>query len=150
MNGSEISKLLTRYNLYGYKGVWTINNIPTLLSGEFIIYNLSERKPGTHWAYLYCRDINNGQRQYEIFDSLGAKQTDIDKILRKGDSAIFNSNRFQPEESNKCGLFACYFAVILNENEDLDYFDVSDIAFCSDPIKNDQKVVAFFSDNAEY
>lgn len=150
MNGTDITRLLKNYNVYGYKGVWTIDTIPNLVSGEFIIYNLSAEKPGTHWAYLYCRDVDNELRHYEVFDSLGAKQSDINKILQKGDSVIYNSNRVQPKQSDKCGLFACYFAIILNENEDLDYFDISDIAFVSDKQKNDEQVLAFFSDNAEY
>ena len=75
MNGTDITRLLKNYNVYGYKGVWTIDTIPNLVSGEFIIYNLSAEKPGTHWAYLYCRDVDNELRHYEVFDSLGAKQS---------------------------------------------------------------------------
>jgi len=150
MNGDEITRLITQYKISGFKGVWTIKAIPELAPGDFVVYNLSENEPGTHWAYMFCREIVDGKTHYEVFDSLGASETDINKLIQENRYILYNSNRFQPLHSDKCGLFACYFAIILSENEDLDYFDIINVAFVSNVEENDQKVISFFLHHCEY
>jgi len=151
MNGSDITRLLQKYNLYGFKGVWTINAIPSLSEGEFVIYNLSTSEPGTHWAYLTCRDDLNTSKHYEVFDSLGAKYSDI-KTLCGGQNCYvsYNLNRVQPKSSDKCGLYACFFAIIVSENHDLDYFDITQLAFSDNVEENDERVISFFMNGSDY
>ena len=151
MNGSDITRLLERYNLLGFKGVWTINAVPDLSEGEFAIYNLSEDEPGTHWAYICCRQELSSNKHFEVFDSLGAKYSDIKKLCSNVNSFVcYNVNRVQPKSSDKCGLYVCLFSIILSENEDLDYFDIMQLAFSDNFEENDRRVVSFFMNQTDY
>jgi len=147
MQGSEIEELLNGVHIPNFRGVFSVKNIPNLNEGEFVIFNLSAEPPGTHWAYLTLRSVDDGGcKHYEIMDSLGIDSGYIfQNLTQKNSFYIHNIQAVQPKVSNKCGLYCCYFAIIKSENEDYDFYDLMQYCFSRNIDKNDKRVMQFMS-----
>jgi len=150
MEGSTIHKIINCYNVSYFRGICTIGTIPEDLGeGEFVIFNLSNSPPGTHWAYIFCREIieSTNVRHLEIFDSLGVDESVYEEYQIPGNYYIYNTDQLQPTGSKSCGLFCIYFAVLQYENLDLDFFDILNVAFVEDRFANEEKVIRFAEQN---
>jgi len=148
MEGSTIENIITCYKVSHFRGICTISTIPNLEPGEFVIFNLSNTPPGTHWAYIFCREIvEENIRHLEIFDSLGVDETVYERYQNPGNYYIYNTDQLQPTGSKSCGLFCIYFAILQNENLDLDFFDILNLAFVEDRFTNEEKVKRFYDQN---
>jgi len=145
MQGSEIETLIHTYNIPNFRGICTVASIPQLEQDEFVIFNLSPNPPGSHWAYLTLRTIDeNKKRHYELIDSLGVQRENIVRYFPQDCYVIYNSSQLQPDDSKKCGLYCVYYAVLKWENENLDFYDLTRLAFTNNVKINDATVTDFF------
>ena len=148
MQGSEIERLVETYKIPDFRGVCTIASIPDLEEHQFVIFNLSPSPPGSHWAYLCLRAIDENQKKhYELIDSLGVDEKTITSNFPADSFYIYNKTALQPTDSKKCGLYCVYYAALKAENEDLDFYDLTRLAFTKSVSINDARVTEFFTNH---
>lgn len=104
--------------LLGFK--WLMRNDPLILHEELpqepIIYNLDDvNGAGTHWIVIY----DNGKNVYH-YNPLGnihqlPMQDIIDYSKRVGRPLVTNPYNHQPSQSNLCGHFSLYLALIIRD-----------------------------------
>ena len=90
-----------------FNGVYSINNLPKIKDGVYVI-NLDEYESiGTHWIALYVNGNNRRASFVSIhFDSLGFEH--IPKEIKKfkgNKNVITNIYRIQAYDSIRCGYF---------------------------------------------
>ena len=54
---------------------------------------------------------------------------------------IYNESQFQNNDSNTCGLFVLYFAILRMHNLDLNFEEILEEIFDKDLLKNEVKIV---------
>jgi len=132
-----------------FDGIFASDEIPNKLrTNHFVICNTdSSNNPGIHW---YC--MINSNNCIECFDSLGIdnekKQflTTLPLITKSNFSEVeFNTTQVQASGSSTCGQFVIYFIIQRLHNQDMDFEDLLNEIFSTDPDKNEQKVKAFLN-----
>ena len=90
-----------------FNGVYSINNLPKIKDGVYVI-NLDEYESiGTHWIALYVNGNNRRASFVAIhFDSLGVEHVPKEIKKFKGNkNVITNIYRIQAYDSIRCGYF---------------------------------------------
>lgn len=126
-----------------FRGVYSIDEIPSLKVRQFIVCNLSKKsEPGTHWFVI----VRSEKKTYEIFNSLGFPNLNILSPHLKFRSKIevqFNEEKFQMMATDTCGLFCIYFGVERCLNFDLNFTHLLEEIFTKNLEQNETNVSEF-------
>ena len=108
--------------------------------GKFIIVNKIQpnQKIGHYLLIIQSDDI------VELFDSLGAKPSDINKIEKFGPTVQFNSKPVQGTDSTFCGQFCLFVAFNRLLDFDLTLSEVLSDLFSANLQDNDKLVQNFY------
>lgn len=128
-----------------FAGVFPINQIPrTLLHRSFLIFNKDPHYlKGSHWIALVRLDGTN----YQIFDSLGCDFDYLEKYLKfKNAKYTYNTQAFQSENTNTCGLYCLYWLVHRMMSISLSFNELLSEIFEINSSENEKKVLSFWND----
>lgn len=84
------------------------------------------------------------QGEFELFDSLGVTGDEVKARIGPVGRCHFNESAVQSPGSKSCGIFSLYFAFVRLANLDLDFNEVINAYFTSDPEKNERIVSCFW------
>lgn len=129
-------------------GVCTWTSVPKFQDNTYCIINTATDPSKTgHW--LVCGQRNS---TIEYFDSLGCSsraQEFVIETCKDWPSFFFayNTNRYQPLDSNHCGQFAIYFLFNRLMNIDLSLEEVLGRIFVKTPEANERLVLNFMREH---
>ena len=102
MNTQQIDAILSSdymtKNLF--RGVFAIDQLPTICDGMYVINTDEQDKPGEHWLAVYNK---------EYFDSFGFPPQDKRAIDFLETNVMYNCVSLQPLLSNSCGFYCVYY-----------------------------------------
>ena len=105
-------------NVKGFNGVFSINNLPKLKNGAYVINLHHSRNTGTHWVVIF---INSSEVIY--FDSFGVEYIPKEIMERIKDKNIkTNIFRIQDKYSIMSGYFCTLFIEYMLNNKNLTDF----------------------------
>ena len=146
MWGSEIEEHISKFPFTKrhFKGVCSFDQAHNLLNHpwDFCVLNVKESTHiGQHWFFFIQTDST-----FNIIDSIGANSAFIRKHFSFTKTIQFNLLPIQPRKSNKCGLYAAFFAITRISNPDLSLKQYLSAFFTSNLDQNEQTVIQFFRD----
>ena len=117
MNGSSIEKALDRCRPT-FRGVYSIDTLPTNGRGLMVVNTDPSDRPGTHWIAIY---VDSEGIRGEYFDSLGREPHAIfRRYLQKNcEDWIYNERQIQSVASRFCGHYCVYYCTLRCHGVDL-------------------------------
>ena len=122
MNGSELIALALRSRELRktFRGVFARDSFIGLgqddVTGAFLVNSSDRGTAGSHWLAVFIHQDHDGVRTCTFFDSLGREPRSygINSIPGTKPGAryrqVYNTNRFQMETTDSCGIF-CLFVL---------------------------------------
>jgi hypothetical protein len=124
-----------------FGGVNPLDKLPNNIQlGNFYIINSDPAElPGEHWICVFFPRKSHP----EFFDSLGRNPSSYSAAITDfmGDEYVYNSVKFQPQDSATCGLYCLYFLYHRIRNNS--YIDII-CRFSGDLQHNDSIVIDFY------
>lgn len=117
-----------------FQGLHNFDKLPKLKNNSFVI----AFKDGGHWI------VYSKMEELELFNSLGSKAREIEKVL-PFEKIVFNKSRVQSDESELCGLFSLYYVTARINNMDMDFCDFLEHFFSTNLEENDTIVTNFYN-----
>ena len=119
-------------------GVYSINNLPKIKCGVYIINLDEDESIGTHWIALYVNDNN-----VTYFDSFGVEHipNEIKKIIGNK-NVVTNIYRRQGNDSIICWYFCIGFIDFMLKGKSL--LDYTNLLFPNDYEENDKIILKYF------
>lgn len=122
MNSVQIDRVLKRFKVPGYSGVYPCNRIPKSTSGRCaMVINLdNDRKPGSHWVCVFVDDSGRG----EYFDTFGRPPSGPIKnyLMRNCSRWTYNRRQIQSAASSYCGHYCILYCIFRSRGLDLNKF----------------------------
>ena len=153
MNGTDLIALALRSCELRkvFRGVFARNSFAGLgrdVTGAFLVNADDLGSGGSHWLAVFIHQDHDGMRNCTFFDSLGRRggpgsyHINIPGTKTGGHyRVIYNTNRFQPETSDRCGLYCLYVLHWLCRKVPFNY--ILNILSTEFLYENEQKVIDF-------
>ena len=118
MYSDEIVKMAKRYRIRGFKGVYSLDNLPRALRGRtpppyrFIVNTHTANLPGEHWLAV---SYEKGAHIF-VFDPMGIYYPpQLVKYLAKfKKKLVFNKVPYQSVNSKQCGQWCLRWLIFCN------------------------------------
>jgi len=132
-----------------YLGCYSSDKLPKKIQiNQFCIVNTDiSTGTGIHW-YIVLR---YSKRILEVFDSLGIDQGRKEFLQKNFElggikEIVFNTTRFQRNDSDTCGKFVLYFVINRLYNLDHSFHDLLEELFNQNLDKNEDIVKKFYEE----
>jgi len=132
-----------------YLGCYSSDKLPKKIRiNHFCIVNTDiSAGSGIHWYIV----VRYSKKILEVFDSLGINE-DKKQFLQRNfqldgiEEIIFNTTRFQRNDTDTCGKFVLYFVINRLYNLDHSFHDMLEELFNQDLDKNEENVSKFYEE----